>query len=74
MLCKPLEVFSSLVGRFVHAVQKKILGKWIPDHQKDNVQLNLLNSYMQLYILSGGEEQHTHARLNVTNKMFESTN
>lgn len=34
-------------------------GKWIPDHQKDNVQLNLLSSYIQLYILSG-ESSSTH--------------
>lgn len=73
MLCKPLEVFSSLVGRFVHVVQKKMPGKLIPDHQKDNVQLNLLSWYIQLYILSVGEQQYTYARLNVTKKM-QSTN
>lgn len=73
MLCKSLEVFSSLVGRFVHVVQKKMPGKWIPDHQKDNMQLNLLSSYIQLYILSEGGQQCTHARLSATNQM-QSTN
>lgn len=57
----------------MHVVQKKMPGKRIPDHQKDNVQLNLLSSYIQLYILSGEEQQHTHARLNATNQM-QSTN
>lgn len=73
MLCKPLEVFSSLLGRCVQVAEKEMPGKRIPDHQKDNVQLNLLSSHIQLYILSGGEQQRTHARFNVTDQM-QSTN
>lgn len=38
--------------------QKKMAGKWIPDHQKNNLQLNLLSSHKQLYILS--ERNGTH--------------
>lgn len=68
MLCKPLEVFSSLLGRCV-----QVAWEMDSDHQKDNVQLNLLSSHIQLYILSGGEQQRTRTRFNVTDQM-QSTN